>query len=81
MIPSKVDAVTQILGLTKIHLVSENKVRLCKGDFVGIVQPRESHYEFSVRDMRRERPTIHGSGVDFSRAVTFVTQLLDALTA
>jgi hypothetical protein len=33
-----------------------------------------------VRDTRRERPTIHGFGVDFPQAVVAVTELLDALT-
>lgn len=81
MIPSKVDAVTQIHGLATIHSGTYGTFRISRGNFVGIVQPQESRYDFLVRDMRREQPTIHGCGVDFSHAVTAVTQLLYALTA
>jgi len=50
-----------------------------KGDFVGVVKPNKNRYEFYVRDLRREGPTIQGFGVDYSHAVNTVTQLLEAL--
>ena len=76
----KADSGVQKYGLAKFHLGTEDEFRMRRGNFVGIIQAREERYEFSVRDMRREQPTIHGTGVDFSHAVGFVTQLLDALT-
>lgn len=59
---------------------ASDEYRIERGDFVALVQPHASQYSFFVRDMRRERPTIHGYGVDFPHAVVAVTQLLDALT-
>lgn len=57
----------------------ENKLRVCKGSYVGIVRPYDGQYEFLVSDVRRESPAMHGYGVDFPRAVAAVTQLLNAL--
>ena len=76
----RTDSVAQNHGAPNFHSEVENEFQLSQGDFVGIVQARENKYEFAVRDMRRECPTIHGYGVDFPHAVTFVRQLLDALT-
>jgi hypothetical protein len=59
-------------------MVDEFSLR--KGDFVAVIKPSKSQYEFFMRDLRREEPTIQGFGVDFSNAVSTVTQLLDALT-
>lgn len=59
---------------------TEHEYRVEKGDFVAVVESYAGRYSFFVRDMRRERPTIHGYGVDFPHAVMAVTQLLDALT-
>ncbi len=59
---------------------AEQQFRVAKGDFVGVVEGDENRYKFLVRDRRREHPTIYGCGVDFSEAVTAVTQLMDALT-
>lgn len=80
MILNKVDSGTQEQALTNIHPGADES-RVCKGNYVGIVRPNENQYEFLVRDMRREGPTIYGSGVDFLHASTAVTQLIDALTA
>ena len=63
-----------------IHLGADDESRFCKGNYVGVVRRNENQYEFLVRDMRREGPTIYGSGVDFLHASTAVTQLMDALT-
>lgn len=57
----------------------ENEFKHYKGTFVGIVRPYDEQYEFLVRDMRRECPTIHGVRVDFPKAIVAVTKLLDAL--
>ncbi len=59
--------------------VNEHEFRMHKGEFVGVVEPHGEHYWFQVRDLRRERPTIHGFGVDFPRAVNAVSHLLDVL--
>lgn len=59
--------------------VDEHEFRIHRGEFVGVVEPHGEHYWFLVRDLRRERPTIHGFGVDFPRAVNEVSHLLDVL--
>jgi hypothetical protein len=61
------------------HSEAHNGFRVCKGNFIGIVQPHDGQYEFIVRDMRRESPTINGSGVDLAHATDAVTQLMEAL--
>jgi len=77
MISTEVESAAQEI---EIHPRLDEAFRGSKGDFVGIVQRHDGKYSFFVRDLRRERPTIHGFGVDFSRAVSAVTELLDALT-
>jgi len=62
-----------------LHSKAQKGFRICKGNFIGIVQPHDGQYEFLVRDMRRESPTINGSGVDLAHATAAVTQLLKAL--
>jgi hypothetical protein len=81
MIISEVDSGTQEQALTNIHPEIEDESRVCKGNYVGVVRRSENQYEFLVRDMRREGPTIYGSGVDFVHASNAVAQLIDALTA
>ena len=80
MILIEVDSGTQEQTLTNIHPGLGDESRVCKGNYVGVVRRSESQYEFLVRDMRREGPTIYGSGVDFLHASTAVSQLMDALT-
>ena len=80
MIVNDVDSGTQEQALTGIHSGTDDESLVCRGNYVGIVRPNETRYEFLVRDMRREDPTIYGSGVDFLQASTAVTQLMDALT-
>ena len=63
-----------------IHSGADDESRVCKGNYIGVVRRSESQYEFLVRDMRREGPTIYGSGVDFLHASNAVAQLMDALT-
>jgi hypothetical protein len=58
---------------------THHEFRVHKGEFVGLVESCGAQYHFLVRDLRRESPTIHGTGVDFSSAVNAVTQLLNAL--
>jgi hypothetical protein len=77
MILKEVDSCMQEHAPTNIP--PDDEVRVCKGNYIGIVRPNENQYEFLVRDMRREGPTIYGSGVDFLNASIAVTQLLDAL--
>ncbi len=56
-----------------------HEFRLHKGEFVGLVESCGERYRFVVRDLRRESPTIQGTGTSFHSAVNAVTQLLDAL--
>lgn len=58
---------------------SEDECRIYRGQYEGVVRPHGDRYWFSVREMTRERSTIHGFGVDFQKAVTAVEQLLDLL--
>jgi hypothetical protein len=80
MILSEVDSVVQERCPAKNCSRPEEEFKVSRGDFVAVVLPHENQYSFFVRDLRRERPTIHGFGVDFPHAVIAVTQLLDALT-
>jgi hypothetical protein len=80
MIPLKVESVARESCPADLRSEMVDEFALRKGDFVAVVQPNGSRYEFFVRDLRREGPTIQGFGVDFSNAVSAVTQLLDALT-
>jgi hypothetical protein len=80
MIVNEVDSGTREQTLINFHLGTDDESRVCKGNYIGIVRPNENQYEFLVRDIRREDPTIHGSGVDFLHASTAVAQLMDALT-
>jgi hypothetical protein len=80
MILTEVEPVAQENRRAEKRQKVEDDFCVCKGGFVGLVQRHDSQYEFVLRDLRRERPTIYGFGVDFPHAVTAVTQLLDALT-
>jgi len=80
MILIEVDSGTQVQALTNIYPGADDESRVCKGNYIGIVRPNENQYEFLVRDMRREGPTIYGSGVDFLHASNAVAQLMNALT-
>ena len=81
MILIEVDSDTQEQAVANVHPEADDESRVCKGNYVGIVRPNENQYEFLIRDMRREGPTIYGSGVDFLHASNAVAQLMDALTA
>jgi hypothetical protein len=80
MILIEVDSGTQEQAVTSLHSGANDESRVCKGNYIGIVRPSENQYEFLVRDLRREGPTIYGFGVDFLHASTAVAQLMDALT-
>jgi hypothetical protein len=79
VILNKVDLVTQTHDSTNIRAEPEDEFRVCKGNYIGVIRPTETQYEFLVSDMRREEPTIHGGGVDIIHATAAVMQLLDAL--
>jgi hypothetical protein len=80
VILNKVDLVTQTQESKNLRAEPDDEFRVCKGNYIGVIRPTEKQYEFLVRDMLREEPTIHGSGVDLIHATAAVTQLLDALT-
>lgn len=80
MSPTRVDSVIEEYSDVEMHPGVNDEYHVVRGDFVAVVQPHEDRYSFLVRDTRRERPTIHGFGVDFPQAVVAVTELLDALT-
>jgi hypothetical protein len=80
MIVNAIDSDTRVQTLTNIHSRTEDESRVCKGNYIGVVRHGDNQYEFLVRDMRREGPTIYGSGVDFRHASNAVAQLMDALT-
>lgn len=68
-------------GFTEVEVSREaDECCIRKGDFVAVLQPHDDRYSFSVRDLRRQRPTIHGSEVDFPHAVASVDRLLNLLT-
>jgi len=79
MILIEVDSGTLEQGLMNIHPGTNDESWVCKGNYIAIVRPNENQYEFLVRDMRRESPTIYGSGVDFLHASNAVAKLMDAL--
>ncbi len=70
---------TEARASSKHRGAPAHEFRIQRGEFVGEVEPHGDHYWFLVRDLRRERPTIHGFGVDFPRAVNAVSHLLDLL--
>jgi hypothetical protein len=80
MISTQSELTVQKHGAAKVHTGRESDYQMCKGNYVGTVRENESQYEFLVRDMRREGPTIHGCGIDFSHAASMMTQILNALT-
>jgi hypothetical protein len=80
MSPAQIESFVEECTALKMHTGMDDEYHVVRGDFVAAVQPHANKYSFSVRDTRRERPTIHGFGVDFPNAVVAVTELLDALT-
>ncbi len=48
-------------------------------EFVARVEPQVGRYAFTVRDLRRERPTIHGFEYGYDEAVSAVKQVMAAL--
>ncbi len=59
--------------------LASKEYRVRRGQFEAVVQAHENNYWYSVRDITRERPTIHGFGVDFEKGITAVKQLLERL--
>jgi hypothetical protein len=80
MSPAQVDSFIKEHSAAETPPGVDGEYRVVRGDFVATVQPHADTYSFAVRDTRRERPTIHGFGVDFPHAVVAITELLDALT-
>ena len=56
-------------------------VELCRGNFVARVEPHVNRYAFAIRDRERERPVIHGYGIDRHSAIHAVQDLLETLAA
>ncbi len=56
-------------------------VEFCRGTFTATVEPYIDRYAFTIRDRERERPVIHGYGMDRRSAIHAVEDLLDALAA
>lgn len=54
---------------------------ICREPFLATIEPQGGRYAFTVRDLSRERPTIHGSGLSLEKTLAAVTELLDALPA
>jgi len=56
-------------------------VEVCRGTFTATVEPYLDRYAFAIRDHERERPVIHGYGMDRRSAIHAVEDLLDRLAA
>ena len=56
-------------------------IEICRGNFVATVEPYVNRYAFAIRDKERERPVIHGYGMDRRLAMHAVEDLLETLAA
>ena len=54
---------------------------VCRGTFTATVEPYKDRYAFAIRDRERERPVIHGYGMDRRSAIHAVEDLLGTLAA
>jgi hypothetical protein len=61
--------------------VDDTTLCFCREPFLATIEPQQGAYSFRVRDLSRERPTIHGSGLSLEKALAAVAQLLEALPA
>ncbi len=62
-------------------LSRSDAVEVCRGNFVATVEPYINRYAFTIRDRERERPVIHGYGMDRLSAIHAVEDLLETLAA
>ena len=80
----KQEAVMDANGATK-RVFTESTgygvIQVCRGNFVATVEPYVSRYAFTIRDRERERPVIHGYGLDRRSAMHAVEDLLETLAA
>jgi hypothetical protein len=60
---------------------SSTVVEVCRGTFIATVELYMNRYAFTIRDRERERPVIHGYGMDPRSAIHAVEDLLETLTA
>ena len=80
----KQEAVMNANGATKqvyTESTGSRVIEVCRGNFVATVEPYVNHYAFAIRDRERERPVIHGYGMDRRSAMHAVEDLLEALAA
>ena len=56
-------------------------VEVCRGTFSATVEPYLDRYAFAIRDHERQRPVIHGYGMDRGSAMHAVEDLLERLAA
>ena len=56
-------------------------VEIRRGAFTATVEPYLDRYAFAIRDRERERPVIHGYGMDRRSAIHAVEELLETLAA
>jgi hypothetical protein len=56
-------------------------IEVCRGAFIATVEPYIDRYAFTIRDRERERPVIHGYGMDRRSAIHAVEDLLETLAA
>ncbi len=56
-----------------------DKCEFRAGEFIARVEPQDGLYAFRVRDLRRERPTIHGFERGYEEAVFAAKQVMAAL--
>jgi hypothetical protein len=56
-------------------------IELCRGTFTATVEPCKERYAFAIRDRERERPVIHGYGMDRRSAIHAAEDLLETLAA
>jgi hypothetical protein len=67
--------------LSDYALFRDETLCICREPFLATIEPHGERYSFTVRDLSRERPTIHGSGLSLEKTLAAVTELLDALPA
>ncbi len=79
MISTESNLMVEKRGPEKVRTGSGGDYQMCRGNYIGTVRENQSQYEFHVRDLRREGPTIHGCGNDFRNAASTMTQILNAL--
>lgn len=65
--------------LEQSEFADSGKCEFRSREFVAKVEPQAGRYAFTVRDLRRERPTIHGFEQGYEEAIFTVKQVMAAL--